>query len=73
MKALGLIVFAVIAAGCTPKPVHMESQDAQKLVDAMVFVKHANGMCFGVINSERVTMRGDITQSVAVTQVACKP
>jgi len=75
LPGIFMVIAIVIAVGtfmsaCGPFP--PTQQQAAEAIDAMRFVKHANGLCFGVVQFETYGgMRG-----VAVTVVpdrACGP
>lgn len=66
------LLTVVLLAGCLePTPTKTETKDAQALVDAMTFVRHHSGMCFGVTTMEKMSTGGHLSMSVAIVQVDC--
>jgi hypothetical protein len=55
-----------------PSAEKTEPVDAQALVDALVYVKAKNGLCFGVGTTSRISTGGSATYSNHVVNVLCE-
>jgi starvation-inducible outer membrane lipoprotein len=73
MKRLLTFCLLLGLTGCwTPSPSEMKPQDAKAIINSMQFVKHANGLCFGIVNTQRLSTSGRLTESISITQVDCE-
>lgn len=62
----------LLLAGCfEPEPEETKPEDAQALVDSMVFVKSKQGLCFGVSTTSRFNTGGVASYSNQVVWVPC--
>ncbi len=68
---IALALCALLSGCLEPTPTKTETKDAQALVDAMTFVRHRSGLCFGVTTVEKVSTGGHLSMSVAMVQVDC--
>ncbi len=68
MKTMLMIVLMTIV-GCSVNPSKVSKNYAKKFVESMTFVKHSNGLCFGIVAS-RKTGQTDST-GIAITEVTC--
>jgi len=67
----GASVLTVGLGGCTPTPTVTKVDDAQKLVDAMTFVKAKNGLCYGVATVERLSSNATLAVNQSIVPVEC--
>lgn len=76
MKKLSLLVPALLSlvlVGCfEPKVTKIEEADAQKVVDSFIYKKDKNtGICYGVLETKRMSTNFTFAQSLIVTYVPC--
>lgn len=69
--AVTLTLCALLAGCLEPVPTKTEAKDAQALVDAMTFVRHRSGLCFGVTTMQKMSTGANLSMSVAMVQVDC--
>ena len=70
MRAFTVFAIALLSA-CSPTVRKTEPTDAQNLVDAFVFVKAKNGLCFGVSTTSRLDTGGNTSYTFQVVPVPC--
>ncbi len=68
-------ILAVCLSGCdglmTPDIEKTKPDDAQKLVDSLVYVKSNKGICFGVTTTSRMNTSGAVAYSQLVVPIEC--
>lgn len=72
MKYLILSALILTLAGCTPAPVELKPDEAKQLVEKIHFVKHQNGVCFGILNTVKINSALNVSESVSLTTVDCE-
>lgn len=72
MKLIIALIFCSTLAGClTPDPRVTKPEDAQALVDAMVYVRAKNGACYGVATVVRVGTNGAAAENQMIVPADC--
>lgn len=69
---LGVLLASAALSGCLePSAEATKPTDAQALVDAMVYVKAKNGLCFGIATTSRMSTNVSIAYSNVAVVVPC--
>ena len=71
MKRLILLTLLLTLIGCTPAPVELKPDEAKRLVEKIEFVKHPNGVCFGILNTVKINTALNVSESISLTTVDC--
>lgn len=71
------LITICLLSGCVkdffaPEVTQTSQQDAQTYVDSLVFVKHKNGLCFGVTTYNKMSTNISQSTSIIVTNVPCE-
>jgi hypothetical protein len=56
----------------TPQPEVTKPEEAQALVDSMVYVKNKRGLCFGITTVSRMSTSGSVAVNQSVVEIDCK-
>lgn len=74
MRIISCFVVMFFLSGCAPTLNEIERDeevDVQSIVKSMRFVKHPNGLCFGVVMSDSIALRMSVHRSIAIVPVDC--
>lgn len=74
MKYIVAIAAALLLlTGCLePEPVVTKPEDAQSLVDHIVYVKDRRGICYAVASVQRISTGGHVAENVMMSEVDCQ-
>jgi len=70
--AIALAACLALTGCLEPSPEETTPKSAKELVDAMVYVKAKNGLCFGVATTTRWSTNGTAAAANIVVEVACE-
>lgn len=72
-KHCWLLLLCLALTGCLePSVKETKPDDAQTLVDSMVYVRAKNGLCFGVGTTSRMSTNGTLAYANQVVTVPCE-
>lgn len=72
MKYL-MLAAVVLLTGCLePEATVTKPEDAQSLVDHIVYVKDKKGICYAVASVQRISTGGHLAENVMFTAVDCE-
>ena len=73
MKTILALALALLLTGCLePEAVATKPEDAQSLVDHIVYVKDKKGICYAVVSAQRMSTSASIVENVMLTSVDCE-
>lgn len=73
MTKLLCILTLVALTGCAPEVVETKPENAQAVVDSLVYVQAKNGLCFGVTSTHRVSSSLTVAENQLLVSVPCLP
>ena len=72
MKLIIALILCSTLTGClTPEPQETKPEDAQSLVDSMVYVRAKNGICYGVATVLRMNTSGAVAENQMIVPADC--